>query len=104
MTNQQRVLDKIELNDGRVIYGIVDYVTTKQIYFFDLTREEYSDYVLLAILWQGNKPNLRFSVYVATEYPFVAIPSAVLIPKKNIKECTAAVRNTKKAKQRRTKI
>ena len=98
------LLNTIELKDGRKLLGIVDFVTTKQLYFFDFTNEHTIDYVTLSILWKGNHAEMRFSVFCTVEYPNVRLPKVVLIPQSNIKDIKGKLPDYKKPKQKKRLI
>src|SRR4030065_1216963 len=95
------MLDTIKLKDGRTLIGIVDFISNKQIYFFDFSKEISVDFILLAILWKGNSPDLRFSVYTTINYQNLNLPRAILIPTNHIKTSTKQFVPTKKPKQRK---
>ncbi len=100
MSNEY-LFNKITLKDGRQIKGIIDYVTTKQIYFFDYTNNKNVDYVLLSILWKGNHADMRFSVFCAIEFPDLDLPTVVLIPQSNIINIEGKLPDYQKHKQRK---
>ena len=102
--NINYLLNTIELKDGRILTGIIDYSTKKQLYFFDFTNEENMDYILLSMLWKGNKPELRFSVFCVIHYPAIELPKAKLIPVSNIKYINADIPDYDKPKQRKRLI
>lgn len=104
MSETSTLLDTIILKDGKKLTGIIDYVSSKQIYFFDFTHEVNIDYLLLAILWKGYNANIRFSVYCIVEHPETALPRAILIPINNIKSSDKKLSKTKKIKQRKKSI
>lgn len=104
MDTNTSLLDKISLKDGREFIGIVDFVNNKQIYMFDFTNEINTDYILLAILWKGYNPNLRFSVYCSINYPDVKLPRAILIPKNHINTTDKEIKITKSSKVRKKTI
>jgi len=79
-----KLLDEIELTNGKKYIGIVDYVNTKHVYFFDFSQEDQIDYLMLSILWKGYNPNIRFSVFCGINYPTLTLPRAILIPTKSI--------------------
>ena len=95
------LLNTVELKDGRKLMGIIDYVTTKQLYFFDFTEEHTVDYVTLSILWKGNHAEMRFSVFCTIEYPTIKLPKVVLIPQSNVKEIKGKLPDYKKPKQKK---
>jgi hypothetical protein len=99
----KNLLDAIELKDGKTLIGIVDYISSKQLYFFDFTQDTDVDYLLLAILWKGNNPGMRFSVYCTINYPTVQLPRAILVPISNIQRAIYNI-TTKKPKQRKRNI
>ena len=106
MTKNNTLIDSIELKDGRNLLGIADFISNKQIYFFDFTQEPNVDYLLLAILWKGYSPDIRFSVFCAIYYPDLTLPRAKffdedLIPTINIKSSSKNFTPTKKSKQRK---
>ena len=98
------IMDEIVLNDNRTLTGIIDFVSNKQIYFFDFTQETHIDYLLLAILWKGYKPELRFSVFCSIHYPEMNLPRAILLPTVNIKTTSKEVITTRRPKQRKKVI
>lgn len=95
------LLNQVTLKDGRKYVGIVDYVTTKQIYFFDFTGEASLDYTLLSIMWKGNHADMRFSVYCAIEHPNIQLPNVILIPQNNIDKILGNYDHHEKPKQRK---
>lgn len=95
------LFNTIKLKDGRNLLGIVDFVTTKQLYFFDFTNEYMIDYVTLCILWKGNCDNMRFSVYCTIEYPTIKLPKVVLIPISSIDNINGNIPTYKKPKQKK---
>jgi len=101
------LLNKIVLKNGKTYHGIIDYVTKRQVYFFDFS-EMYkfnTDLLIMAMMWKGNSSsNIRFSIYVALNYPNFPLPPAKLIPAASIEECDIPLNETPKGKQRRRKI
>lgn len=97
----QSVIETVRLKDGTSLTGIVDFVSSKQIYFFDFTNETQTDFVLIAVLWKGNQPTLRFSVFCACEYPSIKLPRAILIPISNIVNKEVVIKHFPKPKQRK---
>ena len=95
------LLNKIELKNGKSFIGIVDYITTKQLYFFDFTNEKYIDYILLAILWKGNYDNMRFSVFCAINFPNIDLPRVILLPQSNIEDIDGMLPEFDKPKQKK---
>lgn len=101
----ESLLDTITLKDNTQLHGIVDYVTTKHIYFFDFSKESATDYIMLVMLWKSSeKTETRFSVYCISEHPRTILPRVILIPKSNIKSSTKLLRQTKSIKQRRFQL
>jgi hypothetical protein len=101
------LLHKIELKTGETMIGIVDYVSTKQLFFFDFTNDYTldDDLLILAMMWRGNSPDTtRFSVYCAMYFPTLQLPTAKLIPLSNIDQCDVSLTPTPKPKSRRRKI
>ena len=78
------LLDKIQLDDGREFIGIVDFVNTKHVYFFDFTNNLEMDYVTMVILWKGYNPSIRFSVWSMINYPNMPLPKVLLLPMRSI--------------------
>lgn len=95
------LLNTIELKDGRKLLGIVDFVTTKQLYFFDFTNEHTIDYVTLSIIWKGNNAEMRFSVFCTIEYPELRLPKVILIPRTNVVDIKGKMPDYKKPKQKK---
>ena len=98
---QDNLFNKIMMKDGRDVIGIIDFVTSKQIYFFDYTNNKNIDFTLLSILWKGNHADMRFSVFCAIEFPELELPNVVLIPQSNIKEIKGKLPDYQKHKQRK---
>jgi len=95
------LFNQITLKDGRELRGIIDYVTSKQIYFFDYTNNKNVDYILLSILWKGNHSDMRFSVFCAIEFPDLDLPNVVLVPQSNVAEIRGLLPEYQKHKQRK---
>lgn len=102
--NIEYLLNIVELKDGRSLIGIIDYDTKKQLYFFDFTNEENLDYLLLSMLWKGNKPNMRFSVYCVVYFPNLILPKANLIPLTNVRSINGKIPEYERPKQRKRLI
>ena len=101
------LLNKIVLKTGEEFIGIIDYISSKQIYFFDFTSNYYvtEDIIILAMMWRGNAlDSTRFSVYCASALPGIQLPQAKLIAISNIEHCDIPLCPTPKAKQRKRKI
>lgn len=78
-----RILDKIETEE-ETFYGIIDYVNKKHVLFFDTSRTESPDIVLLVISWRSTyQHTMRFSVFKDIFFPNMNVPS-ILIPKRSI--------------------
>ena len=93
--NSQKLLDRIELYDGTIIVGIVDYVNKKHVHLFDFTGIDDPNIVLLAMLWRTDEENsLRFSLYVTKKYPTIQIPRIKLIHRNNIKTCNREIKTS----------
>jgi hypothetical protein len=104
---EELLLDCIILNDGKELFGIIDYITAKHIYFFDFSHHERSNYLLIAAVWRGasqKRDEIRFSVYSMLEFPQIPLPQATLIPKANVMSCNMPLYPTKKTKQKKIKI
>ena len=78
------LLDKIQLENGREYSGIIDFVNTKHVYFFDMTNNCDVDPLIMIILWKGYNPELRFSVWAMMNHPHYQLPQVLLLPQKNI--------------------
>lgn len=99
---QDYLLNKITLKDGRELIGIIDYTTTKQLYFFDFTNNEKNiDYILLSIMWKGNYDHLRFSVFCTIQYPDIRLPNVILIPQNLVQSIQGNLPSYIKPKQKK---
>lgn len=77
------LLDKI-ITNTQELDGIIDYVNKKHVVFFDMTKNDSPDIVLLVISWKCTyAEKMRFSVFKDIFFPNVEIP-VILIPKKDI--------------------
>lgn len=96
------LLDTIALDDGTILHGVVDYVTSKHVYFFDFTKGINPDYIILTILWKGSEyHNKRFSVYCLLVHPRVILPRVILIPTAHIVNSNRMIYPRKKNKQKK---
>jgi hypothetical protein len=95
------LLNKVVLKDGRELIGIIDYTTTKQLYFFDFTNEMNIDYVLLSIMWKGNYDHMRFSVFCTIQYPGIRLPNVILIPHNLVSKIKGRLPSYIKPKQKK---
>lgn len=93
--NSQKLLDRLELYDGSIIIGIVDYVNKKHVHLFDFTGINDPNIVLLAMLWKTDTTtNLRFSLYVTKNWPQLKVPQIKLIHRNNIKTSNHPIKTT----------
>lgn len=99
-----KLLTTIQLKDGRTLTGIVDFIIGKQLYFFDFSHEYNIDYLMLTLLWRGNHPHLRFSVYCTIHFPELILPRAILIPLSNIEQTNHHLTKNIKQKVRKIRI
>ena len=102
--NDSKLLTTLTLKNDEQLIGIVDFINNKQLYFFDFSKEHNVDYILLSVLWQGNAPNLRFSVFCTINYPKLHLPKALLIPLSSIEKTNHPLTKTIKAKNRRVRV
>lgn len=80
-------LDLIELSNGDVHRGIVDYSNQKFVHFYNFSDEVVSpDLVLIAIAWKLRHQHLRFSVYCSIHFPMVELPRINIINRKGIEK------------------
>lgn len=78
------LFDKLIIDD-KEYKGIVDYVTNKQIMFFDFTNVDSCAITLLVILWKTTSPDERFSIFAATNFPLVNLGNVSVLNRKNVK-------------------
>lgn len=77
------LLDRIVTED-ETFYGVIDYINKKHVVFFDTTKNDSADIVLLVISWRTTyQDDMRFSVFRDIFFPDIKIP-VVLIPKRYI--------------------
>lgn len=93
------LLNNIEKKNGQKLFGVIDYISTKHVYFFDFSKTT-PDMIMLASFWKMEQFPARFSVYCITNYPALKLPPVVLIPKIDINTADIDLQPTKKAKQR----
>lgn len=79
-----KLLETICLDNGKKYNGVIDFVNTKHVYFFDLTNNSDVDSIMMIILWKGYNPDMRFSVWSMLNYPEFKLPEVILLPQKNI--------------------
>ena len=84
MSNDQFILDWVELSTGDRYYGVIDFCTDRFIHFFNFTDEENKDAVLAAILWRTTYSHLRFSVFMSTTFPGMDIPKVNLVNRRGV--------------------
>lgn len=98
------LLDELQLKSGEVLYGIADFVTAKHIYWFDFTKPETPDYILLAASWKMSDKNTRFSIWSVLEFPGIALPRVVLIPRSNVLKSSTSIKATPRSAQKKTQL
>lgn len=107
MTQTDSIFDEITFNDGETKYGIIDYISTKHLYFFDFTEIDDAAYSILAIAWRAEclEDPKRFSVFCLINYPRLRLPKAKLIPKSAIKKSTRSIKGrSQKSHQKKSKV
>jgi len=78
-----KLLDEI-VTEEEVYNGIIDYTNKKHIVFFDTSKNDSPDVVLLVISWRCTyQYKMRFSIFKDIFFPDIDIP-VILIPKKNV--------------------
>lgn len=66
--------------------GIVDYLAKKHIIFYDFTRCNDTNLILLVMLWRLSEDHdTRFSIFCKTNFPHITLPPPVVIPTNSIK-------------------
>lgn len=93
------LLNVIEKKNGQSLFGVIDYISTKHVYFFDFSKTT-PDMILLAATWKMEQFPSRFSVYCITNYPDLKLPPVLLIPKIDINKADMDLQATKRTKQR----
>lgn len=78
------LFDKLIIDD-KEYKGIVDYVSKKQVMFYDFTNSDSCAITLLIILWKTTDPNERFSIFQAKNFPHVNIGNVSVLNRKNIR-------------------
>lgn len=99
------LFDRIILESGEELYGIMDYVSKKHVYFFDFSQTSNPDLTLVVMLWRClNDANKRFSVYATVNFPQIELPQANLIHRNHISDSTCSLDVTPKEKQQKRSI
>lgn len=84
-TLDNATLDWIEMTNGDVFRGVLDYSNNKFIHFYNFDDKNVTpDLVIVAIIWRLNNPSTRFSVYCALNFPKIELPKINIINKKGI--------------------
>lgn len=78
------LLDVIE-TDSRKYVGVIDFITTKYVAFFDTSDLEDQDHRHLMILYKTYYSDIRFSIFIATHAAHFDFGEPILINKKLIK-------------------
>lgn len=88
------LLDIIETEE-KVYNCVIDYISKRQIIFYDLTGYNDATIRLLLIKWKMNFPNLRFSIFKSIYYPNIALNTPVVLSLKSVKYCNRCIKPTK---------
>lgn len=75
------LLDKIKTKQ-KTHYGVIDFVTKKQVIFYDFTHDSTPALRLLVLSWRTDteeQPD-RFSVYCMLNYPDFRLPPPLIVP------------------------
>lgn len=80
---QSNLLDEIKI-DNNLKEGIIDFVNTKYVSFYDLTNNTDPYVVKVVMLWRVFYQNMRFSIFKSIYFPTLNVPSPVMINKKSI--------------------
>lgn len=78
-----KLLDEIQLKD-RVLTGVVDYVTTKNIIFYDITMNDDPEVIKLLLMWRMFYTHMRFSVFKELFFAHVSMRKPNLVNRKKI--------------------
>lgn len=99
-----RLLDIVETNI-ETKKGIVDFVSTKHIIFYDLSDNNDPKLTALIIIWRTYFSDTRFSIFVSLYGGDISIPSPILISKKGINDTNHSLtpNKPKRKKVRRLK-
>ncbi len=78
-----KLLDEIHLKD-RTLTGVVDYVTTKNIIFYDISMNDNPEVIKMLLLWRMFYTHIRFSVFKELYFHKTIMSSPNLINRKKI--------------------
>lgn len=84
-TVDQYTLDWIEMSNGDIHRGIVDFSNQKFVHFYNFETDDISpDIIIVAIIWRLKYRETRFSVFCAVNYPHLRLPRINIVNKKGI--------------------
>lgn len=79
----ETLFDKITINN-KELKGIIDYVTKKQVLFYDFTNVDSCAITLLVMEWKTNAPEERFSIFAAKNFPLINIGNVSIVQRKHV--------------------
>ena len=79
--------------DQRRYVGVIDYVNSKYVTFYDLSGGD-PEIHHMVVVYKTYFPHMRFSMFVASYMPQYEIDTPLMINKKLIKYHTAPLKNT----------
>lgn len=79
----ENIFEIIETNN-KIYTCVVDYVTQRQVMFYDLTNHTCPLFRLIIIKWKLYGYDMRFSMFVNKYYPKVEIPDVTVINRKSV--------------------
>lgn len=76
-----QLLDEIHTNN-KTLRGVIDFVSTKYVTFYDFTMNEDPYLVKVVLIWRSYYSHIRFSVFTEIYFKSLVIGHPVMINKK----------------------
>lgn len=104
-SEENYILDWVEMSNGKKMTGVVDFATDKFVHFFNFDIiENDPDLVLVAVIWRARYSHMRFSVFCSTMFPNIQIPRVNLINRRGIETMSSIRHKSEKEKKTRLSI
>lgn len=79
-----QLLDEI-VTDEKTLTGVIDFVSTKYVTFFDFGMNDDPDLVKILMIWRFYYSHIRFSIFKELYFKGINLDQPILINKKTIR-------------------
>lgn len=78
-----QLLDEVQTNN-KVLNGVIDFVSTKYITFYDFTMNDDPYLIKVVLIWRSYFSHIRFSVFTEIYFKSLVIGHPIMLNKKTI--------------------